>query len=183
MEVQKALSHMNAHEATRITAIRSSRISTVYCFGRLWYSRDSDDGYVRLWHGNNKQLSLSVLWIIDAGLKWKDNRIENGRVFLRDMQGILPQKLISMNHSLYSAFGKSLCTYKRFWKWCPWASIQAWARLILFAHTLCRSAIGRSLYAYKRCWKYVYERRYWQPNLRNVAYVHNDFPNALYHRL
>jgi hypothetical protein len=27
-----------------------------------------------------------------------------------------------------SAFGKSLCTYKRCWKWCPRASIQAWAK-------------------------------------------------------
>ena len=40
----------------------------------------------------------------------------------------------------YSAFGKSLCTYKRCWKWCPRASIQAWTRLILFANTFCRSA-------------------------------------------
>jgi hypothetical protein len=37
-------------------------------------------------------------------------------------------------------FGKLLCTYKRCWKWCPRASIQAWTRLILFANTFCRSA-------------------------------------------
>jgi hypothetical protein len=30
----------------------------------------------------------------------------------------------------YSAFGKSLCSYKRCWKGCPRASIQAWTRLI-----------------------------------------------------
>jgi hypothetical protein len=41
---------------------------------------------------------------------------------------------------LYSAFRKSLCTHKRCWKWCPWASIQAWTRLILFENTFCRSA-------------------------------------------
>ena len=41
---------------------------------------------------------------------------------------------------IYSAFGKSLCTYKRRWKWCPQASIQASTRLILFANTFCRSA-------------------------------------------
>jgi hypothetical protein len=39
----------------------------------------------------------------------------------------------------YSAFGMSLCTYKRCWKWCPRASIQAWTPLILFANTFCRS--------------------------------------------
>jgi hypothetical protein len=47
--------------------------------------------------------------------------------------------------SLYTAFGKSLCAYKRCWKWCPRASIQAWNRLILFANTFCRSAFGKSL--------------------------------------
>jgi hypothetical protein len=41
---------------------------------------------------------------------------------------------------LYSAFGKSMCTYKRWWKCCPRASIQAWTHLILFANTFCRSA-------------------------------------------
>jgi hypothetical protein len=47
-----------------------------------------------------------------------------------------------MNTSLilYSALAKSLCTYKRCWKWYPRAPIQAWARLILFANTFCRSA-------------------------------------------
>jgi hypothetical protein len=55
---------------------------------------------------------------------------------------------------LYSAFGKSLCTYKRCWKWCPRASIQAWTRLILFANTFCRSAFGKSLCTYKSCWKW-----------------------------
>jgi hypothetical protein len=55
---------------------------------------------------------------------------------------------------LYSAFGKSLCTYKRCWKWCPRGSIQTWTRLILFANTFCRSAFGKSLCTYKRCWKW-----------------------------
>jgi hypothetical protein len=41
---------------------------------------------------------------------------------------------------LHGAFGMSLCTYKRCWKWCPRASIEAWTRLILFAHTFCRTA-------------------------------------------
>jgi hypothetical protein len=42
--------------------------------------------------------------------------------------------------SLYSTFGKSPCTYKRCWKWCPRALIQAWNYLTLFAKTFCRSA-------------------------------------------
>jgi hypothetical protein len=37
-------------------------------------------------------------------------------------------------------FGKSLCTYKRCWKWCPRPSIRAWTLLILFPNTFCRSA-------------------------------------------
>ena len=41
---------------------------------------------------------------------------------------------------IYSVFGMSLCTYKRWWKWCPRASIQAWTHLILFSNTFCRSA-------------------------------------------
>jgi hypothetical protein len=53
-----------------------------------------------------------------------------------------------------SAFGKSLCTYKSCWKWCPRASIQTWTRLILFANTFCRSAFGKSLCDYKICWKW-----------------------------
>jgi hypothetical protein len=53
-----------------------------------------------------------------------------------------------------SAFGKSLCTYKSCWKWCPRASVQAWTRLILFANTFRRSAFGKSLYTYKSCWKW-----------------------------
>jgi hypothetical protein len=41
---------------------------------------------------------------------------------------------------LYSTFGKSLCTYKRCWKWRPRASTQAWTCSILFANTFCTSA-------------------------------------------
>jgi hypothetical protein len=61
-----------------------------------------------------------------------------------------------------SAFGKSLCTYKRCWKWCPRASIQAWTRLILFANTFCRSPVGKSLCTYKRCWN-------WWPQASNTG--------------
>jgi hypothetical protein len=53
-----------------------------------------------------------------------------------------------------SVFGKSLCTYKTCWKWCPRACIQAWTRLILFANNLCKSAFGKSLCTYKSCWKW-----------------------------
>jgi hypothetical protein len=56
--------------------------------------------------------------------------------------------------ALYSAFGKSLCTYKRCWKWCPRAYIQVWNRLILFANTFCRPEFGKSPCTYKRCWKW-----------------------------
>jgi hypothetical protein len=55
---------------------------------------------------------------------------------------------------LYSAFGNSLCTYKRCWKCCQRVSIQAWTRLILFANTFCRSAFGKSLCTYNSCWKW-----------------------------
>jgi hypothetical protein len=47
-----------------------------------------------------------------------------------------------------------LCTYKRRWKWCPWVSIQAWTRSILFANAFCRSVFGKSLCTYNRCWKW-----------------------------
>jgi hypothetical protein len=42
--------------------------------------------------------------------------------------------------AVYSAFGKSLCTYKRCWRWCPWVFIQVRTCLILFANTFCISA-------------------------------------------
>jgi hypothetical protein len=54
------------------------------------------------------------------------------------------------NFPFYSAFGKSLCTYKSYCRWYPRASIQAWTRLILFANTFCRSAFGKSLRTYKK---------------------------------
>jgi hypothetical protein len=60
---------------------------------------------------------------------------------------------LSQDYSKYSAFGKSLCTCARCWKWCPRASIQAWTRWILFTNTFCRSAFGKSLCIYKSCWK------------------------------
>jgi hypothetical protein len=57
-------------------------------------------------------------------------------------------------YNMYSAFGKSLCTYKRCWEWFPQASIQARTRLIVFANAFCRSAFGKSLCTYKSCWKW-----------------------------
>jgi hypothetical protein len=111
---------------------------------------------------------------------------------------------------LYSVFGKSLCTYKKCWKWCPRVSIQAWTRLILFANTFCRSVFGKSLCTYKTCWKWCPRasiqawtcliwfaktfcryafgkslcsyKRYWKscPGVSIQAWVHSDFPNALY---
>ena len=56
--------------------------------------------------------------------------------------------------ALEGKFGKSLCTYKRCWKWYPRASIQAWTRLILFANIVQLDS--------------------------TVAQVHSDFPNTLY---
>jgi hypothetical protein len=53
-----------------------------------------------------------------------------------------------------SVFGKSLCTYKRCWKWCPRVSVQAWTCLIIFKSIFCRSECGKSLCAYKICWKW-----------------------------
>jgi hypothetical protein len=55
---------------------------------------------------------------------------------------------------MYSAFGKSLCTYKRCWEWCPRVSIQAWTRLISFANAFSRSVFRKSLCTYKRCWEW-----------------------------
>jgi hypothetical protein len=72
----------------------------------------------------------------------------------------------------YSAFGKSLCTYKRCWKWCPRASIQAWTGLTkitystlslrLFEHTvLCFPAccIASELYTLL-----TYDKSNWNTN-------------------
>jgi hypothetical protein len=53
--------------------------------------------------------------------------------------------------TLHSTFGKSLCTYKRRWKWCPRASMQAWTRLILFADTFYRSACEMFLHVRSYC--------------------------------
>jgi hypothetical protein len=58
------------------------------------------------------------------------------------------------SNDINSAFGKSLCTYKRLWKWCPRASLRAWTRLTLFANTFCISSFGKSLWTYKKCWKW-----------------------------
>jgi hypothetical protein len=74
--------------------------------------------------------------------------------FLRHRGRVPRQKQNTMWHSLYSAFGKSLYSYKRCWKWCPRASIQTCSHLILFANTLCRYAFGKSLCTYNSCWKW-----------------------------
>jgi hypothetical protein len=52
----------------------------------------------------------------------------------------IPREVTFHTTEIYSVFGKSLCTYKRRWKWRPRASIQAWTRLVLLANTFCRSA-------------------------------------------
>jgi hypothetical protein len=71
---------------------------------------------------------------------------------------------------LYSAFGESLFTYKRCWKWCPPASIQAWTRLILFANTFCWSACEMFLmYAVIAVFISLSVLWYWKPNLRTLA--------------
>jgi hypothetical protein len=55
----------------------------------------------------------------------------------QDLKGSSPFTILFY----YTALRKSLCTYERCWKWCPWASmIQAWTRWILFTNTFCRSA-------------------------------------------
>jgi hypothetical protein len=77
-----------------------------------------------------------------------------------------------VNNVLYSAFGKSLCTYKRWWKWCQRASIQAWTRLILFANNFCRSAFGKSVCTYKRLWKWC-QRASIQAWTRLILFANN----------
>jgi hypothetical protein len=75
---------------------------------------------------------------------------------------------------LYSVFGQSLCTYKRCWKWCPWASIQAWTCLILFINTITHFT-GIALQPPFSNWvqwnnsTLQRQLRYWQPNLRTIA--------------
>jgi hypothetical protein len=63
-------------------------------------------------------------------------------------------RLSRPTNNFYSAFGKSLCTYKRCWNWCARTSMQAWTRLNIFANTFRRSAFGKSLCTYKMCWKW-----------------------------
>jgi hypothetical protein len=58
---------------------------------------------------------------------------------------VLPKRSSNETLSSYSALGKSLCTYKRYWKWCPRGSTQVGFRLILFANTFCRSLVIRFL--------------------------------------
>jgi hypothetical protein len=84
----------------------------------------------------------------------------------------------------YSAFGKSLCTYKSCWKWYPRERRcrpgpfnfirKHFLQICLWDVSYVRSYCSfNSLSSVKR------QLRYWRPNLRTVAYVHGDFPNAL----
>jgi hypothetical protein len=78
----------------------------------------------------------------------------NLREFLLPFSSKTSLVLLAVLRPKYSAFGKSLCNYKMWWKWCSRASMQAWTRLILLANTFCRSAFGKSLCTYKRCWEW-----------------------------
>jgi hypothetical protein len=79
---------------------------------------------------------------------------------------------------------KSLRTYKRCWKWCPRASIQAWTRLLCyFVWEEVQFFLDRFMHCYKPdifLLHQLAQLRYWQPNLRTVTQVHSDFLNALY---
>jgi hypothetical protein len=76
------------------------------------------------------------------------------RNFDKPMQNIGSSASIITKYPKYSEFRKSLCTYKRCWKWCPRASKQAWACLILIPNNFCSSAFGKSLCTYKSCSKW-----------------------------
>jgi hypothetical protein len=78
----------------------------------------------------------------------------------------------------YSAFGKSLYTYKGCWMWCPRASIQVWTHSVLFANTFCRSACEMFLmYAVIAVFNSLSVRgRY----TIHCSLVHSDFPKSLY---
>jgi Pyruvate/2-oxoacid:ferredoxin oxidoreductase delta subunit len=47
-----------------------------------------------------------------------------------------------------SAFGNSLCVYKRCWKWCPRASIQAWTKSMY--HSLCAQRFSECTVYWRR---------------------------------
>jgi hypothetical protein len=70
------------------------------------------------------------------------------------------RSILFANTLCRSAFGKSLCTYERCWKWCTRTSIQAWTHSILFANTFYRSVFGKSLFIYKSVESDVHERWY-----------------------
>jgi hypothetical protein len=58
----------------------------------------------------------------------------------------------------YTVLSESRCAvYRRCWKWCPRASIQAWTRLISFANTFCESVCEMFLMQFlliKRAWSH-----------------------------
>jgi hypothetical protein len=105
---------------------------------------------------------LTFLNIIISYIHWPKNFKK--KLTICNFINIIP-KAIDVQYILYSAFGKSLCTYKRCWKWCPRVSTQAWNRLILFTNTYCRSAFRKSLCTYTRCWK-------WCPRASIQAWTH-----------
>ena len=73
---------------------------------------------------------------------------------------------------------KVAVNHKRYWKWRPRASIKAWAHLILFANTFCRSACEIFLmYAVIAGFNSLSVRGW---SRYTAAQVHSDFPNALY---
>jgi hypothetical protein len=103
------------------------------------------------------EFQLSSLRLTICPSNWLGNYVHARDMYLENIHNIDPVQ--------YSAFGKLLCTYKRCREWWPWASIQIWTHLILFANTLYRSAFGKSLCTYKRCWK-------WCPQVSIQVWTH-----------
>jgi hypothetical protein len=122
---------------------------------RPWWALVNKVMDFRLHYRRGNQLHDFVLLRHSAA--WNNYSLEKKlSVFITNLTTIIDwshEKLCAAQER-YSEFGKSLCTYKRCWKWYPRANIQAWTRLILFPNTLCRSAFGKWLCTYKRCWKW-----------------------------
>jgi hypothetical protein len=80
----------------------------------------------------------------------------------------------------YSASGMSMCAYKRCWKWCPRNTVSKnWIKQL---HAFTGIAL-QPLFNNWIQWNnstLQQQLRYWQPNLRTIAKVHSDFPNALF---
>jgi hypothetical protein len=79
-------------------------------------------------------------------------------------------------HFCRSAFGKSLCTYKSCWKWCPRASIQAWTKATYRSRSAQRLS-ERTVYVYNTC-----KRRCKQPTFARHAhlYFHHNADWVIY---